>query len=91
MESAANGSFFARRNPLSWMPMLEVLWPMERIIAYAGEDNVARTVTVAPGMGRRVPFSTACWRMTARAGRVLLSRFPDGPPTSPITILPGFG
>ncbi len=33
-----------------WMPMLEVLWPMERIIAYAGEDNVARTVTVAPEM-----------------------------------------
>lgn len=33
-----------------WMPMLEVLWPMERIIAYAGEDNVSRTVTVAPEM-----------------------------------------
>lgn len=33
-----------------WMVMLPVLWPQEKIISYAGEDNVSRVVTVGPEM-----------------------------------------
>lgn len=33
-----------------WMVIFPVLWPTEKIIRYAGEDNVARTLTVLPMM-----------------------------------------
>lgn len=33
-----------------WMTIFPVLWPTEKIIRYAGEDNVARTLTVLPMM-----------------------------------------
>lgn len=33
-----------------WMAMLPVIWDEEKVIAYAGEDNVVRTVTVTPDM-----------------------------------------
>lgn len=33
-----------------WMVIFPVLWPTEKIIRYAGEDNVARTLSVLPMM-----------------------------------------
>lgn len=33
-----------------WMAILPVLWPVEKFISYAGEDNVTRTLTVLPAM-----------------------------------------
>lgn len=31
-----------------WMAMLPVMWPFEKVVSYAGEDNIARVVQVAP-------------------------------------------
>lgn len=36
------------RTSEDWMVMLPVLWDMDKMITVAGEDNVARTVTVLP-------------------------------------------
>jgi len=33
-----------------WMAMLPVIWDEQKIIAYAGDDNIVRTVTVTPDM-----------------------------------------
>lgn len=33
-----------------WMVILPRLWDRQKVLAYAGEDNVARTVTVLPAM-----------------------------------------
>lgn len=33
-----------------WMAMLPVMWTQEKLITYAGEDNIARVVTVGPEM-----------------------------------------
>lgn len=38
------------RMAQDWMVMFPVLWPTEKIIRYAGEDYVARTLTVLPMM-----------------------------------------
>lgn len=35
-----------------WMVMLPILWDQPKIIAYAGEDNVAQTLTVMPDLLR---------------------------------------
>lgn len=36
-----------------WMTMLPIIWDEEKIIAYAGEDNVIRTVSVSPDLWDR--------------------------------------
>jgi hypothetical protein len=33
-----------------WQVMIPVMWPAQKIMTYAGEDNIARTMTVLPEM-----------------------------------------